>query len=388
MSYDFVNNLEITDRPLTLAEMEASEGSATETTQAPETVKPAEEPNPEGLMTVDMTAEDSASEPSKTSSTTKKSVFQAFVEEFFIENGIDPEELDLPEITDAKQAREIIAELYTSERDEQIEQYKNNFLNPLQKKFTDLVEKGVTPEDAGNLVISYKALDGVSEESLYEDKEKAKAVVKEYLKKTTKFSEAKINKEIELKDELGTLEDDAKEFLPELKTILKEDEDNLIKAKQEEELYRVNEQKAKARELQDYLNNVENIGGFTLNKTLKEKWKREYALVEIETPQGKVAVQPVQAARMNNPTEFDALMRLYNTLGLFKFDNRKKTFTPDFSALKSLGAKETISEFEKALETEGVRKKYKGGASLETEDGSKEAELEKWKQYFNKSTNK
>jgi len=384
MSYDFVNNLEISENVLSLSELE-NQGSFEETPGEP-VIKPAEEPvNPDAVVTVDLNEEPEVTPSTSSKPDTKgKSVFQTFVEEFLAEEGLDVSELDLPEIKSAKEAKEIIAQLYSSERDEQIETYKNQFLTPLQKKFADLVEQGVTPEEAGTLMISHKNIEGITEDSIYEDKTKAKALYQEYLKKTTKFSEAKIQKEIEMRDELGTLEDDAKEVLPELKSILKSEEEALVQAQKEKEIDEIQSQKAKVKELQDYLDTTENIGGFQLTKPLKEKWKKEYSLIEVDTPQGKVKVQPVQAARLNNPSEFDALMRLYNTLGLFKYDARKKSFSPDFSALKALGAKETISEFEKAVASGSERARQKGGAAIQYDDDSKQNEIDKWRELIGK----
>jgi hypothetical protein len=384
MSYDFVNNLEISENVLSLSELE-NQKSFEETPDEP-VIKPAEDPvNPDAVFTVNLNEEPEITSSTSSKPDTKgKSVFQTFVEEFLTEEGLDISELDLPEIKSAKEAKEIIAQLYSSERDEQIETYKNQFLTPLQKKFADLVEKGVTPEDAGTLMISHKNIEGITEDSIYEDKTKAKALYQEYLKKTTKFSEAKIQKEIEMKDELGTLEDDAKEVLSELKSILKSEEDALVQTQKEKEIYEIQSQKAKIQQLQEYLDTTENIGGFSLTKPLKEKWKKEYSLIEVETPEGKMKVQPVQAARLNNPSEFDALMRLYNTLGLFKYDARKKSFSPDFSALKALGAKETISEFEKAVASSSERARQKGGAAIQYDDDSKQNEIDKWKELIGK----
>jgi len=390
MNYNFVDNVEISEKPLTLAELE-SLGVMEESEVNPSETKKEPEETPSGLIPINLEEEEesapegtSTTEPSKGST---KNVYEAFVWDFLKENGIDPTDMELPEIKDSKTAREVIAELYSSERDDQIENYKNQFLTPLQKKFSELVEQGVNPEDAGSLMVSLKSIEGITEETVLEDKEKAKNVYKEYLKKTTKFSDSKINKEIELKEELGTLEEDAKEVLTELKTILKSEEETLLenqkKAEETEKLQKIQ----KAKELQDYLESTENIGGLQLNKSLKEKWKKEYSLIEVETAQGKMQVQPVQAARLNNPVEFDALMRLYNTIGLFKYDNRKKAYTPDFSALKSLGAKETISEFEKAVSTEYSKKKTSGGFSMEADGDSKEDEMAKWRDFY-KKTNK
>lgn len=383
MSYDFVNNLEINEAPLTLAELEG----AAPAKQVEEITTPPAAETPitaDPVVAVDMTETTETSSENSTSTSASGNIYEAFVKEFLLENGIDPEEVDLPEIKSAKEAKEVIAELYTSERDSQIEEYKNNFLTPLQKRFADLVENGVSPEDAGNLMISLKSIEGVTEETIYEDKNQAKALLKEYLKKTTKFSEAKIEKELSLKDELGTLEDDAKEALPELKTLLKEEEQALLEARKSQEIENIRRAQAQSEALKEYLENTENIGGFQLNKTLKEKWKKEYGMVEVDTAEGKTRLQPIQATRLQNPQEFDALMRLYHTLGLFKYDARKKSFSPDFSALKSLGAKETISEFEKIITTETSKAKYKGGGSVSINDESKEAELNKWKEFANK----
>jgi hypothetical protein len=66
--------------------------------------------------------------------------------------------------------------------------------------------------------------------------------------------------------------------------------------------------------LQDYINSTEEVGGIKLSK-LKDNWMKEYQLVDTEDGS---KVNPVFQNRANNPQEFDALFRLYNSLGLFK----------------------------------------------------------------------
>lgn len=404
MSYNFLSNVQIEETPLlSSSELLALENQPDPKEQEEEGKEPlGQDENSSGLLPLELLEEDPEEQQSQPKqeedkskdtskakeANSKKPIYQAFVEDFLKSNGIDPEELELGEIKTAEQAREVIANLYSNEVTEQVESYKNEFLSPLQKKFVDLVEKGVSSEDAASLMVSHKTLEGITEEKIYEDMDTAKKLFAEYLRKTTKFSEAKILKEVEMKVEAGVIQDDAKEALPELKQILGDEEKALLQEQQNKAKEAQDKTLKAAQELNDYLEATEKIGGFDLNTTLKTKWKKEYGLVEVDTPEGKKKVQPIQATRMANPTEFDALMRLYHSLGLFKFDARKKTFTPDFSALTSLGKKEVISDFQKALEREGDKNKFRDGTNTELEmDGSKEAEMEKWKDFAKKYKN-
>ncbi len=395
---NFANNFEITEAPLSLEEIERLETAPQ--AEVSEQNTPAENKPQEifdGLLSPSEMVEDIApslntqSNAPNTPQINASGIYVAFVKEFLENNGIDVSTVDLSTVEDsAKGAREFISSLYEQEVQEQISSYKEEFLTPLQKKFVSLIENGATEKEASEIMYSYKTIDGVSTEKILEDDNLASTIYKEYLKKTTKFSEDRIKKEIDQKVQLGTINDETVEILEDFKSILKSEESQLIENKQKEEENRRNQLAQQAKELQTYLEETEAIGDIKLNATLKKKWKSEYVPKEIDTPNGKVQVLPIQETRSLNPTEFDALLRFYHAIGLFKYNNKTKSFSPDLSSIKAIGKNETLNDFSKALESQRSKEMHNAGATFEdvTTSSDKNAELEKWKEFYSKYSKK
>lgn len=271
-------------------------------------------------------------------------------EELFEKIGVTDEELK----DDPEAVLDLLDKIYYKDAQEIADEYINTNLNTYQKKFVELVEEGLSESVAASIIKDHKAIDGLDEQKIRdsEDGSVAKAVYKMYLKETTKFSDEKIDSEIEKKFELGLLEDEAVDCLDELKEIINNKEQIELEKVRKAEESQKQETLRKAEELKKLLEETDEIAGLKLSKELKSKWKKQYEPVEINVNGEKKIVSPLVAVQMKNPTEFDALLKLYNAMGLFNYDGRTGKFSPNFTALKSLGQNEAVKNLINTIENE------------------------------------
>lgn len=225
-----------------------------------------------------------------------------------------------------------------------LDSHIQNNLNPLNKKFIELVDSGVPVEDAADLMKSLKTITEINKNDISSDLELAEKIQKEYLR-TKNFSPEKIAKEIKKSKEAGVLMEEAEENYDELVASVTSYEAQLKQevaknAKAQEEAA-----KKQLQDLQDFIDSTEEIGGIKLSKKLKESWTKEYQTVEA----GGQKVNPIFATRQKDEAKFDALLRFYHTIGLFKYDARKKDFIPDLSVLKNVGKADVMKELEAAV---------------------------------------
>lgn len=260
--------------------------------------------------------------------------------------------------------------LYSTAQNLVDEHIKTN-LSPLQQRFVNMVDAGADESQALNLFKEIKKLEEVSEDKIQEDPKIAKAIYEQYLKKTTRFSDSKIAKEIEELSELGNLSDKALEALPELKTITKQEEIQMLNEAKRREDEQNQNALAQAKMLSDYLETTEEIAGIKLTKKMKDDWKKEYSNVETESG----PINPIIKTRDLDPTKFDALLRLYHSMGLFKWDGRKKDFSPDFNLLSKINKNTVYKEIEDAIDLETAKQKHSGGkgiSDIETDPNKQE----------------
>jgi hypothetical protein len=226
-----------------------------------------------------------------------------------------------------------------------LDSHIQNNLNPLNKKFIELVDNGVSVEDAADLMKSLKTISQINKDDISSDLELAEKIQKEYLRNTTNFSPEKIEKEIKKSKEAGVLMAEAESNYDELVEVVSNYEAQL----KQEVVKNTQAQQAKAQkqlqDLQDFIDSTEEIGGIKLSKKLKESWTKEYQTVEANGQK----VNPIFATRQKDEAKFDALLRFYHTIGLFKYDTRKKDFIPDLSVLKNVGKADVIKELEAAI---------------------------------------
>lgn len=387
MALDFLNSLKVEEQPL-MSISEMGNISTEEHQEQPDKGNP-DEPkviidtsDPSGLLPIsNMVNQDDEPEPnnkaskadkpestSAASSSSKKyaAIIKALHEKTGAFEGFNEEEFeDTPE-----SFLEYLDGYATKNAENLANSYINQNLTPLQQKFVSLVEEGLSEENAAEIVKGYKLSDNITEDILIEDPDKAKKLYAEYLRFTTAFSEDRIKKEIQEKEDAGTLIDKALDIIPEFKGLLAEQEEEYKKEVKHTIQQQQQFQQRLAEDLNNYLQSTEEIGGIKLNKTLKNKWVNEYGLVEVN---GK-KVNPVLATREADPNKFDALLRLYHAMGLFKYDAKKQDFVPDFSVIKTTSKNETITNLQKAVEFESEKRRSSSFGSNDTYDFDVEKE--------------
>lgn len=402
MALEFLNSLKVEEQPLlSMTEMDKVSSSSEESTSANEAsadehkkvasitdnsstdlLPISEIPTDDDLESKTSASGDTKSSSEKSSAKSSSKKYAAIIKALNEKTGAF-DDFNEEEFEDSPEAFLEYIDSYAYKNAEALAtDYIQRNLNPLQQKFVDLVESGIAEDQAADLVKGYKLADNVNESTLTNDPEKAKKLYAEYLRYTTAFSEEKIQREVTKREDLGTLVDDALEALPEFKQVLASAEQEYMQDVKQQEMQQKQFQARQAKELQNYLMSTEEIGGIKLTPKMKEKWMKEYGVVSTEDGR---QLNPILATREADPNKFDALLRLYHTMGLFKYDRRKNDFVPDFSAIKNLGKNEAISELHRAVESDNLSRRT--GAVSESSvdfDVEKEDHKKRWAELANK----
>lgn len=402
MALDFLNSLQIEEQPLmSLSEMNNSDESTNgsnsiENENGEETSTIPPKGNEDSLLPITSLVDtdgdkgpdnkaENVETNKQTAPATSSKKYAAIIKALHEKTGAF-EEFNEEEFEDTPEAFLEYLDMYATKNAENLaNSYINSNLSPLQQKFVALVEDGLSEDNAAEIVKGYKLTENITEDVLIENPDKAKKLYAEYLRFTTSFSEDRIRKEINQKEEAGSLITDALDIVPEFNDLLKEQEEE-YKQELNNKVQQYQEfQQKQAQELKDYLDSTEEIGGIKLNKTLKDKWMKEYSLVDVK---GK-KVNPVLATREADPNKFDALLRLYHALGLFKYDAKKGQFNPDFSALKPNFKNETLTQLQKAVEFDNEKRRlssFNSSDSIEF-DVEKDEHKKRWQELSKKVKN-
>jgi len=161
-----------------------------------------------------------------------------------------------------------------------LDSHIQNNLNPLNKKFIELVDNGVSVEDAADLMKSLKTISQINKDDISSDLELAEKIQKEYLRNTTNFSPEKIEKEIKKSKEAGVLMEEAESNYDELVEVVYNYEAQLKQEVAKQGQYQQAQAQKQLQDLQDFIESTEEIGGIKLSKKLKESWTKEYQTVE------------------------------------------------------------------------------------------------------------
>lgn len=249
---------------------------------------------------------------------------------YFKEKGLVTEDFD---------SADSMMKVFQKEREDDIKAYKDE-LPEVIKELIENFEEGVPLEDLIKTKSTEIVLSNIDEDSLKEDVDLQKNLYREYLKKTTKFSDAKIDKEIKTAEDLGTLPENAKEGLDSLKTLNKEREE-LVKTtakkqaiedtkKQQEEVQAINKTVMELKEI---------IPGIKLTeKEQKELFKNLTTVAEIR---GDIALSKAALLREKNPVDFEIKLNYFIQKGFFD---------GNFGEILNKVKTTTTREFEKSIE--------------------------------------
>jgi len=206
-------------------------------------------------------------------------------------------------------------------QNKEAETIRNELLDTYEedvKYYLDLLDSGVDRDDAKGITQAKFKYSKISEDDVEkEDQEDLrKEVMKTYYKLTTKFSDAKIDKEIESKISLGEDIEFAKEALPEIKDHFDKIGEERKKEiqKQEEDIRK--SQADKQKELEEKIDKLDEIiPKHTLSKAEKKKIKEK--LIKPVKEVNGVPLNAIWAKRMEDPFKFDSIIAALDNYGVF-----------------------------------------------------------------------
>jgi len=243
--------------------------------------------------------------------------------------------LEADKITDATQ----LVEAIRSEIVEGVEDYKNSLPDAVRSLIQNY-EDGVPLRDLIELQSNETELDSITEDDL-EDKDLQKRVYAQYLRSTTKFTDAKIEKEINKLDDLDELGEEAKNALEELKELTKADREAYIA---ESKAAREAEEKSRQEQIQNLKKDIDSTQEIIPGVKLNQKEQSELFKL-MTTPIGFTRdgspVSKVQEVRAKDPVNFEKTLNYLVMKGVFE-----KNYDL-FKAVEAKGKTKAISEFEK-----------------------------------------
>lgn len=221
-----------------------------------------------------------------------------------------------------------------------VSMYKES-LDPRVKWLQDNVDEGVALEDLLAIDKQRVTLNSINEETLATDENLQKQIVREYLKETTKFNDALINKQIERLEATGDLTDEAKGYFNELKQL------NVVKEQQVIQQARLQQQefqKQQEKVLSDFKETLEKteeiIPGIKLNRIIKDQIFKTLTTPVAQDPNTGAPINAIAKSRAEDPINFEKNLA-YVWLATKGFK--------DFSILGSAGKKSAMADFENAL---------------------------------------
>jgi len=220
------------------------------------------------------------------------------------------------------------------------EQYKAETLDPRVKWLQDNLEEGVPFEKLLEIDRQEVGLENITEEVLSENTDLQKTIAKQYYKETTRFSDDRINKEIQRLEDSGDLETESKTFSTELKDIVAQKKQLTLEQARQEREASIKEQEEVLKNFKETLNKTEElVPGMKITNVMKDKiYNTLTTVVEIDKNSG-TPLNKIAKARMENPLEFEMkLAYLFElTDGFKQWDNLIKT-----------GKKQAYKDFESA----------------------------------------
>lgn len=219
---------------------------------------------------------------------------------------------------------------------EMVDDYKSQ-LPSMIKLLADNWEEGVPLTELLNIKSNQIRYANITDEKIEESEETQKAVYSEYLRKTTKYSDSKIEKEVKRLVELDELKDEAKDVLKELKSLEAEAEETIRKETKREQDER---KEANKKAIQTYekiaKSTKEVIPGLKIDDKIQED-----VLKKVINPIGIDGngnpVSYINSIRNENPYEFDIKLNYLMVITKGLTDFSKITNTASTKVTKELG---------------------------------------------------
>lgn len=236
-----------------------------------------------------------------------------------------------------------------------VEQYKSQMPQEI-KRLLDGYEQGVPFDEMLKVTSDAIRYDNIKEESLTDNIEIQKGLVKDYLNQTTRLSDKMKDKMISQFEDGMELEEQAKAALNELKGIQAQKEKDLIEHQKNERIAYENRQKETISKLEKHISETEEIiPGIKINQVIKDNIKKNLT-VPVEYDQFGNPINKLGKYMMENPIEGEFMLNyMFEATDGFK----------DWGVFSKAGKSRAILELEKAT------KKLDNGANKGTLSKSK-----------------
>jgi len=278
--------------------------------------------------------EDNRKSPSS-QDTKESSPFTPFAK-LLVEEGATPN-LNLEEFDGTPQG---LIKAIQSEIDYNVNMYKDN-LDPRVKWLQDNVDEGVALEDLLSIDKQRVTLNSIDEETLVGNEDLQKQIVREYLKETTSFNDATINKQIERLEATADLAEEAKSYFGELKQLNTVKEQQAVQQAQAQQQEFKKQQEKILSDFKDTLEKTEEIiPGIKLNRMIKDQIFKTLTTPVAQDPNTGAPLNAIAKARAEDPINFEKNLA-YVWLATKGFK--------DFSTLGSSGKRTAMKDFEDAL---------------------------------------
>lgn len=299
------------------------EQSSTEETNQEETIPPID--NEEGINNDDNEAPSSEDTPENLSS------LYTAIANVLKEDGL----LQIPEDMEIKDSENLIS-IFKKNFEESINQYKESF-DPRVRWLQDNLEQGIPFEQLLQLDKDNITYNSIDETDLETNTELQRNIVKDYYKRSTKFSDERIEKELNRLDDISELKDEAKSSLTELKKLLQVEEQEAVANAQ---ATRNAQLQAQAQALDSFKKQLEQtnevIPGIPLNNIMRDKIYKTMTTPVAQDQFGN-PVNNIGKHRMENPLDFE-----FKLAAVYEYT---KGFT-DFSVFNAPAKKSAIKELE------------------------------------------
>jgi len=248
--------------------------------------------------------------------------------------------LDWDKFNDSDNKIEALAEAMRNE----IEAANYGFINSFPPELIETakaVANGVPFKDLKNPTLKQIDFNNIHEEALAEDVSLQKRLINEHLI-SKGFKDKKIQKLVETYEDTGSLEEEAKDALEELKDLTSKHQQYVKEQHQNQQKELEERNKATIHHIQSSIDDVDEIiPGVKLNKTTRDRLFHNMTQIIRKDDQG-TPQNFVMALRSENPIGFD--------LAVTYLADVTKGFT-DWSKIKKAGKTNAVKDFEKALGT-------------------------------------
>lgn len=231
-----------------------------------------------------------------------------------------------------------------------VQAYKQSLPEEVQR-FIEGYESGVDLDQLVNFTKERTKYNEITEDTLSQNEDLQKQLVRDYYKRTSKFSDERIEKTIERVADLGELEDEAKASLNELVELQSQEEEQAkLQAREQQEAI-IRQQQEQMEEFNKTLENTtEVIPGIRVNNNLKETIRKNIT-TPVAYDQNGNPVNKIGKYRAENPIDFEIKLNY-----LFE---ATKGFT-DFNVFSKRGKSQAIKELEEAAKVQDTRASGKG----------------------------